>query len=66
VENIWTKLDDVTGRWRKLHKEEFRNLYSWPSVIRIVKSRKMKWVGYAERMGEKMVTYRVLVGKPGR
>jgi hypothetical protein len=56
--------DGVTGGWRKLHSEELHNLYSSPSVIRIIKSRKMRWVGHVARMGEKRNVYRLLVGKP--
>jgi hypothetical protein len=40
------KRDEVTGGWRKLHNEEFHNLYSSPSIIRMIKSRKMRWVGH--------------------
>jgi hypothetical protein len=58
------KRDEVTGEWRKLHSEELRDLYSWPSIIRIIKSRKMRWAGHVARMGEKRNAYRLLVGKP--
>jgi hypothetical protein len=54
----------VTGGWRKLHNEELHNLYSSPSVIRIIKLRKMRWVAHVARMGEKRNVYRLLVGKP--
>jgi hypothetical protein len=54
----------VTGEWRKLHNEELRDLYSSPSIIRIIKSRKMRWAGRVARMGEKRNAYRLLVGKP--
>jgi hypothetical protein len=47
------KRDEVTGEWRKLHNEELRNLYSSPSIIRIFKSRKMRWAGHIARVGEK-------------
>jgi hypothetical protein len=47
------KRDDVTGEWRKLHNEELRDLYSLPNTIRIIKSRRMRWVGHVARMGEK-------------
>jgi hypothetical protein len=57
------KRDEVTGEWRKLHNEELHDLYSSPSVIRIIKAR-MKWVGNAARMGEKRNAYRLFVGKP--
>jgi hypothetical protein len=52
----------VTGEWRKLHNEELHDLYSSPSIIRIMKSR-MRWAGYVGRVGEKRDAYRLLVGK---
>jgi hypothetical protein len=58
------KRDEVTGKWRKLHNKELRDLYSSPSIIRILKSRRMRWVGHVARMGEMRNTYRLLVGKP--
>jgi hypothetical protein len=58
------KKDEVTGEWRKLHIEELRDLYSSPSIIRIIKSRSMSWAGHVPRMVEKMKAYRLLVGKP--
>jgi hypothetical protein len=58
------KRDEVTGGWRKLHNEELRDLYSSPSIIRIIKARKMRWAGLVARMGEKRNAYRLLVGKP--
>jgi hypothetical protein len=54
------KRDEVTGVWRKLLNEELHDLYSSPSIIRIIKSRRMIWAGYVARMGEK----RKEVGKP--
>jgi hypothetical protein len=59
------KRDEMTGGWRKLHNEELRDLYSSPSIIRIIKSRRMRWAGHVARMGEKRNAYRLLVGKPG-
>jgi hypothetical protein len=56
--------DGVTGGWRKLHNEELHNMYSSPSIIRIMKSRRMRWAGHVARMGEKRNVYRLLVGKP--
>jgi hypothetical protein len=56
--------DEDTGEWRKLHNEEFRDLYSSPSIIRIIKSRRMRWVGHVAGLGEKRNAYRLLVGKP--
>jgi hypothetical protein len=58
------KRDEVTGGWRKLHNEELHNLYSSPSIIRMVMSRRMIWAGHVARMGEKRNGYRILVGKP--
>jgi hypothetical protein len=58
------KRDEVTGEWRKLHNEELRDLYSSPSIIRIIKSRGMIWAGHVARMEEKRNAYRLLVGKP--
>jgi hypothetical protein len=54
----------VTEEWRKLHNEEFQDLYSSPSIIRIIKARRMRWSGHVARMGEKRNAYRLLVGKP--
>jgi hypothetical protein len=58
------KRDGVTGGGRKLHNEELHNLYSSPSIIRIIKSRRLRWAGHVARMGEKRNVYRLLVGKP--
>jgi hypothetical protein len=58
------KRDEVMGEWRKLHNEELRDLYSSPSTIRIIKSRRVRWAGHVAQMGEKRNTYRLLVGKP--
>jgi hypothetical protein len=54
----------VTGEWRKVHNEELHDLYSSPSIIRIMKARRMRWVGHVGRMGEKRNAYNVLVGRP--
>jgi hypothetical protein len=53
------KRDEVTGGWRKLH-----NLYCSPSIIRMVKSRRMRWAGHIARMGEKRNACRIMVGRP--
>jgi hypothetical protein len=58
------KRDGVMGGWRKLHNEELHNLYSSPSIIRIIKSRRMRLAGHVAGMGEKRNVYRLLVGKP--
>jgi len=56
--------DEVTGEWRRLHNEELNDLYSSPNVVGVIKLRGMRWAGHVARMGEEMVVYRVLVGKP--
>ena len=58
------KRDEVTGEWRKLHNEELSDLYSLPNIVRVVKSRRMRWAGQVARMGQVRGVYRVLVGKP--
>ena len=57
------KRDEVTGEWRKLHNE-FNYLYSSTNIVRVIKSRGMRWAGHVARMGEGRGVYRVLVGKP--
>ena len=58
------KRDEVTGEWRKLHNEELSDLYSLPNIVRVVKSRRIRWAGHVARMGEGRRVHRVLVGKP--
>jgi len=58
------KRDEVTGEWRKLHNEELSDLYSLPNIVRVVKSRRMRWAGHVARMGQAKEVYRVLMGKP--
>jgi len=60
------KRDKVTGEWRKLHSEELNDVYSSPNIVRVIKSRRMKWAGHVVLMGEGRGVYRVLVGKPER
>jgi hypothetical protein len=55
------KADEVTGSWRKLHNEELHNLYSSPSIIRKIKSRRMRWEGHVARTRWKRNAYRILV-----
>jgi hypothetical protein len=58
------KRDEVTGCLRKLRNEELHNLHSSPSIIRMIKSKRMTLAGHVTRMGEKRNAYRVLMGKP--
>ena len=58
------KRDGVTGERRKLHNEKLNDLYSAPNIVRVIKSRRMRWVGNVEHMWERRGVFRVLVGKP--
>jgi hypothetical protein len=53
--------DKVTGEWIKLYNEEFNDLYCWPNIVRVIKSRRMRWAGHVARMGE----WRVMQGFGG-
>jgi hypothetical protein len=55
---------EVTGEWRKLHNEELNDLYCLPSIVWVIKSRRMRWAGHVARMGKKRRMYSVLVWKP--
>jgi len=56
--------DEVTVEWRRLHNEELNGLYSSPNIVRVIKSRRMRWAGHVARIGEEREVYRILVGKP--
>jgi hypothetical protein len=58
------KRDEETGEWKKLHNKELSDLYSLPNILRVVKSRRMRWVGHVVHMGEGRIVHRVLMGKP--
>jgi hypothetical protein len=58
------KRDEVTGEWRILYNEELNDLYSSLNIIRVIKSRRMRWAGHVARMGEGRGAYRILVGRP--
>jgi len=58
------KRDEVTRERRKVHTKELNDLHSLPNIIRVIKSRRMRWAGHVARMGESRRVYRVLVGKP--
>jgi hypothetical protein len=57
------KRDEVTGEWRRLHKKEVYALYSSPNIIRVIKSRRLRWAGQVACRGERRGAYRALVGK---
>jgi len=56
--------DEVTVEWRRLHNEELNDLYTSPNIVRVIKSRRMRWDGHVARMGEERGVYRVLKRKP--
>ena len=58
------KRDEITGEWRKLHNEELSDQYSLLNILRVVKSRRMRWEGHVARRGEGRGVHRFLVGKP--
>jgi hypothetical protein len=58
------KKDEVMGEWRRLHNEELNDLYSTPNIIRVSKSRRMRWAGHVARMDDGRGAYRILVGRP--
>jgi hypothetical protein len=58
------KRDEVTGVWGKMHNEELHGLYSSPSIIRVIKARRMRWAGQVAHMGEVRGAYNILVGRP--
>jgi hypothetical protein len=58
------KRGEVTGGWRKLHNEELHGFYSSPSIVRVIKARRMRWAGHVARMGEMRGSYNILVGRP--
>ena len=59
-----SRRDEVTGEWRKLHNEKLNDLYSSPHIVRVIKSRRMRWAVHVARMWERRGVYRFLVGKP--
>ena len=56
--------DEVTGEWRRLHNEELNDLYSSPNIVRVIKSRRIRWAGHVVLMGVEIGAYRFLVGRP--
>jgi hypothetical protein len=56
--------DEVTGEWRRLHNEKLYALYSSTNIIRVIKSRRLRWTGHVARMSERRGAYRALIGKP--
>jgi hypothetical protein len=59
-----TDLRSLTTSWRKLLNEELHGLYSSPSIVRVIKARRMRWAGHVARMGEVRGAYKILVGRP--
>jgi hypothetical protein len=64
LRKIFIPKREEDGSWRKLHNDELHGLYCSPNIVRVIKSRRMRWAGHVARMGEGMGVYRVLVGRP--
>jgi hypothetical protein len=64
LRRIFEPKREEDGSWRKLHNDELHSLYSSSNIVRVIKSRRMRWVGHEARMGEGRGVYRVLVGRP--
>jgi hypothetical protein len=62
--SVGLKTDKILGGWRDLHNEDLHNLYSSPNIIRMIKSRKIRWAGHVTRMADKKNGCRIFVGKP--
>jgi hypothetical protein len=58
------KMEEEVEGWRRLHNEELHNFYASPDIIRVIKSRRMRWAGHVARMGELRNAYNILVGNP--
>ena len=58
--------DEVTGEWRRFHNEELNDLYSSPNIVRVIKSRRMRWAGHVARIGKERRVYKILLGKSER
>jgi hypothetical protein len=64
LKRIFGRKREVDLSWRKLHNDELHSLYSSPNIVRVIKSRRLRWAGHVARMGEGRGVYRVLVGRP--
>jgi hypothetical protein len=64
LRKIFGPKGEEDGSWRKFHYDELHSLYSLPNIVRVIKSRRMRWAGHVARMGEGRGVYRVLVGRP--
>jgi hypothetical protein len=60
------KRDEITGEWRRLHNKELYAVYSSPNIIRVIKTRRLRWAGHMARMGERRGAYRIPAGRPER
>jgi len=60
-----SRRNEVPGEWRRSHNDELNDFYSSPNIVRLIKSRRMRWAGHVARVGEERGMYRILVGKPG-
>ena len=63
--NIWPKRDE-NGEWRRLHNEEFHSLYRSANIVKVIKSRRLRWAGHEARMGEGRSAFKILTDKTYR
>jgi hypothetical protein len=66
VRTFGPKRDEVKAEWRKMHNEELQNLYSSQNIIRMIKSRRMRWAGHVARKGAERNAYRILMKPEGK
>jgi hypothetical protein len=64
LRKLFGRKREEDGSWRKLHNDELHSLYSSPNIVRVIKSRRMRWAVHVARMGEGRGVYRILVGRP--
>ena len=64
--SIWKPKRDDNGEWRRLHNEELHSLYRSPNIVRVIKSRRLRWAGHVAKMEEGRSAFKILTGKPTR
>ena len=64
LRRIFVPTRDENGEWRRLHNEELHSLYHSPNLVRVIKSRKLRWAGHVARMEEGRIAFKILTGKP--
>ena len=64
LRRIFGLVRNENGEWRRLHNDEFHSLYSSPKIVRVIKSRRLRWAGHVARIVEGRTTFKILTGKP--